>query len=135
MSTTISSSLPTVSPAPLAQAIPYISWTFSSIWSAFLALGRLVVTSTQFLQIFSPLPVVLYLAAPLIVFIQILLEFTVFLPWSALLTLLDVLYPAYVFVGVACITGGLLGYVARFITGIAVDMVETKQKQGKRIEG
>ncbi|KAJ7440485.1 hypothetical protein B0H11DRAFT_2292874, partial [Mycena galericulata] len=55
----------------------------------------------------SPFPALLYITAPLIVFIQLIFEVVVFSPYRAILFISDVFYPAYVFVSVACIAGAV----------------------------
>ncbi|KAK0467230.1 uncharacterized protein EV420DRAFT_1636256 [Desarmillaria tabescens] len=66
--------------------------------------------------IFSPLPVFIYAFAPLTVFTQVTLNIVVFTPARAILSLLEFIYPLYVLVGVACITGLLVGGVGRLLT-------------------
>ncbi|KAJ7073381.1 hypothetical protein B0H15DRAFT_806766 [Mycena belliarum] len=113
-------SSPTSSPA-LVQALPYATYGASFVVSSALTLIRVVYVALAFvakavahpLILLSPFPLLLYVLAPVIVFVQISLDVVWFTPYHAILYLSDAFYPAYVFVGVACITGGLLGISGR----------------------
>lgn len=52
---------------------------------------------------------------PVFVFLGILLQGFVVVPFKALVAIIDFLYPVYVFVGVACLAGGLVGLGAATI--------------------
>jgi hypothetical protein len=65
-----------------------------------------------------PFPILLYILAPVIVFVQLLFDLVVTTPYRVISYLSDAFYPVYVFVGVACITGALVGLGGRlFIIG------------------
>ncbi|KAF5391785.1 hypothetical protein D9757_001647 [Collybiopsis confluens] len=59
------------------------------------------------------LSITFYILGPFIVFGQILLDALLLTPFNILLYLLDAVYPLYVFFGVACITGTIVGLLAR----------------------
>ncbi|KAK0202792.1 hypothetical protein DFS33DRAFT_1342825 [Desarmillaria ectypa] len=61
-------------------------------------------------------PVLIYAFAPLIVFTQTTLDIVVFTPARTILFLLEFVYPLFILVGVACITGLLVGGVGRLLT-------------------
>ncbi|KAJ7441487.1 hypothetical protein B0H11DRAFT_503388 [Mycena galericulata] len=121
----MSSALPAVVQPPdspaLVRALPYLASGISIIFSSVLALFRATLAVLSFIAkviahpivFLSPFPVLLYIATPLIVFVQILLEVVVYSPYRAVLFVSNVFYPAYVFVGVACITGAVLGLSGR----------------------
>jgi hypothetical protein len=58
----------------------------------------------------------LYILAVVVVFVKISLDVLIYSPYCAIIYLSDAFYPAYIFFGVVCITGGLLGLVGH-ITG------------------
>ncbi|KAF8142958.1 hypothetical protein K438DRAFT_1518237, partial [Mycena galopus ATCC 62051] len=62
-----------------------------------------------------PVAVLLYILAPALVILQLFLEITVFSPYRAIVFASDAIYPVYVFLGIACITGALLGWVGRSV--------------------
>ncbi|KAJ3751250.1 hypothetical protein DFH05DRAFT_1386468 [Lentinula detonsa] len=67
--------------------------------------------------ILSPLAILfsisLYILAPVTVFMQVLLDVFVLMPYNMVIYLVDAMYPVYVFCGVACITGVIVGVLAR----------------------
>ncbi|KAF8143111.1 hypothetical protein K438DRAFT_1784050 [Mycena galopus ATCC 62051] len=58
-------------------------------------------------------PVLLYILAPFVAFLEPFLEIWVLSPYRAIIFVADALYPTYVFLGTACITGALLDLVGR----------------------
>ncbi|KAJ3785390.1 hypothetical protein GGU10DRAFT_354964 [Lentinula aff. detonsa] len=55
----------------------------------------------------------LYILAPVTVFMQVLLDVFLLMPYNMVIYLVDAMYPVYVFCGVACITGVIVGVLAR----------------------
>ncbi|KAA1474516.1 hypothetical protein DENSPDRAFT_841114 [Dentipellis sp. KUC8613] len=108
---------PTVqaTPPPILQLLPLLSRTFSASVSASSYIARNVssVLSLFLTPLTLVLPAVLYVLAPFIVTSQILLDAFVIIPYRATIYILQAIYPLYVFVGVACICGALLGFGAR----------------------
>lgn len=126
--TTMTTIAPPPPSPPLARILPYLSTASHGLIASLAATLRAVVYLTKTLSypilLLSPLPIILYLLAPLIVFLQILVEVAILSPFKVFMYLADALYPLYVFVGVACITGALVGYVCRFVALYAVLLVE-----------
>jgi len=58
----------------------------------------------------------------------------VILPYRIVLASLDLFYPVYVFCGVACITGTLVGLSGRLITGILVDAAHDEHMRKQKLE-
>ena len=114
-------------PAAIQSAYPYFRSAFSFLIPATLALYRVLVqiASKVFKPIIllSPIPVVLYILAPVFAFCNVLLDVLVLMPIKTILYLLDAFYPLYVFCGVACITGCLLGLGAKYMSNVLVKMV------------
>ncbi|KAJ7113389.1 hypothetical protein C8R44DRAFT_710600 [Mycena epipterygia] len=110
----------TDSPA-LARALPYAKSAVSLTISSFSAIFRTIFAALAFLAkiaahpivFLSPFPLLLYILAPVIVFIHLFLDIAVYTPYRAILYVSDAFYPAYVFLGVACITGALVGLSGR----------------------
>ena len=113
---------PTASPA-LAVALPYVKSGASILLSLLATAPRAAYAAVAFvttvalrplaLVILAPLPALLYILSPAIVALQIFLSVLVYTPWRVAAFLTDAFYPAYVFLGVACITGALLGLSGR----------------------
>ncbi|KAI0671889.1 hypothetical protein C8Q78DRAFT_1031291 [Trametes maxima] len=83
---------------------------------SYLSRGTVILTrslTTPLAVLYNPL---LYLLAPAIVLLQILLEIFVFTPYAIMASLIRNVYPIYVFVGAACICSALLGSIARIVT-------------------
>ncbi|KAJ4469889.1 hypothetical protein J3R30DRAFT_1522484 [Lentinula aciculospora] len=100
--------------APIAAS--YISKTTRSFFHFSSWLIRRIVSYPSII-ILSPLAILfsisLYLFAPAIVFMEALLDVFVFLPYNLAVYVVDAMYPVYVFCGVACITGAVVGMLAR----------------------
>ena len=84
--------------------------------------------------LFWPVPILLYLLAPLLVFSELVLTIFFFGPYKIILYFLDALYPLYVLAGVACITGGVLGIVGHQLSRLLVHLlrVQPESKDGLR---
>lgn len=148
MATTVPN-LPTNTPPALERILPYVvsgaSAAISALSAAF-QIGAFLVSKTanSFLY-FSPLPIILYFLAPALVFFDILADVFLRVPYQLSLYILDAFYPIYVFCGVACITGAVIGIMGRLASKLLVDMVqgryfappevkmiESEKKRGKR---
>jgi hypothetical protein len=114
--------------ALLSQLLPYASQTASILLSSIIflghALGFLISKISYPIFVLSPLPIILYLVSPAIVFVEVVLDMLVSTPYRISLYLLDAFYPVYVFCGVACIVGAFLGIGGRVVAGILVGVVE-----------
>ncbi|KAJ7478972.1 hypothetical protein FB451DRAFT_1240277 [Mycena latifolia] len=142
-------SSPANSPA-LARALPYVKSGASVIISSSLAISRASFAALAFiakvvahpLVFLSPFPFLLYILAPVIVFVQLFLDVTVYTPYRFIVYLSDAFYPAYIFLGVACITGALMGLSGRLaVLGVVYVLppapsptpLDSQQKKSKRI--
>jgi len=67
-----------------------------------------------------------YFMAPFFVFLETLVDVFFRLPYQIVLSLLDTFYPIYVFCGVACIAGGIIGVTARIISNVLVSLLEVR---------
>ncbi|KAJ7056002.1 hypothetical protein C8F01DRAFT_1373024 [Mycena amicta] len=107
--------------AGLARAVPYAKATATFTVSLFSLLLQGIYTVLAFtahpimIIVLSPAPLFLYLLAPLFIVIQLALDTLVYTPLRLVSYLADALYPVYVLVGVACITGGILGLSGRVL--------------------
>lgn len=101
--------------APILKLLPYaqsgLHFAYSTIKSAALRVWQLVL----------PMPLIMYIISPLTVFLHYLGFIFVFGPYSTALFLVEALHPLYVFCGVACLTGVLLGVMGRTIAGFVVN--------------
>ncbi|KAJ7851805.1 hypothetical protein B0H14DRAFT_819030 [Mycena olivaceomarginata] len=85
----------------LARALPYVKSAAVLILSSALSLSRAIFSAVAFagkiaahpIVFLSPFPVLLYILAPVIIFVQLFLEITVYSPYRAILWLSDALYP------------------------------------------
>jgi hypothetical protein len=59
-----------------------------------------------------------------IVFLDIVAAIFIRAPYNSVVYFLDAMFPLYVFCGVACITGGLMGLVGRILCRVLIDMVQ-----------
>ncbi|KAJ7658438.1 hypothetical protein B0H17DRAFT_1011664 [Mycena rosella] len=121
MSTILETGVPPTDTPALIRALPYVQSGATLIFSASQAALRTTFTAVLFLlkllanpiTFLSPFPILLYILAPLVVFVQLLLEIAVYAPTRTIAYAVDAIYPAYVFLGVACITGALIGLSGR----------------------
>jgi hypothetical protein len=112
--------------SPISQLISYITTAFS--WFKYSIL------SFQLL-LYWPVPILLYIFAPVIVFSELVVTISFFAPYKSILYLFDALYPLYVLAGVACITGGVLGIAGRGLSRLLVHLlqVRTDETRGKKV--
>lgn len=83
---------------------------------------------------FSPFilafPAVSYLVAPLVAFVAIVVNASILTPLSTAHYLLSSLYPVYVFCGVACITGIVIGMGGRGLAALLTRAFATSEQDG-----
>ena len=115
--------------SPITQLIPYISSAFSWFKKYFLSS-----ISSFLLLLFWPVPILLYLFAPVIVFSELVVTIFFFAPYKSILYLLDALYPLYVLAGVACIAGGVLGIAGRGISQLLVHLLQVRTEETRRVK-
>ncbi|THH11452.1 hypothetical protein EW146_g8040 [Bondarzewia mesenterica] len=110
----------TSSPPPILELINLLSHSFSVLWAAGTVVSQTLFTVTSYA--FTPLalflPVLLYVFAPVILFLQLLFDALIITPFNVLIYILQAVYPLYVFVGVACISGAVIGLGARQVVGV-----------------
>ena len=115
------------SPPPILQIAPILSRFFSTALSTL----RLLFLSVRAL---SPLPLFLYVLAPFLVFSATLIDLLVWSPLRIITNILTVLYPVYVFVGVALISGAILGVSGRFLTRALTTIVIADSRSSRSRE-
>ncbi|KAF8064445.1 hypothetical protein FPV67DRAFT_1672146 [Lyophyllum atratum] len=116
-------------PPPLERILPYVVSIFSAGLSFASALARFfTVLLSSSLSFFSPLPIILYLLAPILVFFDIVTDVFLRWPYQIALYALDAFYPIYVFCGVACIVGVLVGVTGRVVALFLVDLVAVREE-------
>ena len=76
----------------------------------------------------------LYVIAPVTTFFELVVTLFITTPYCAAAYLLEALYPVYVFLGVAVITGGLLGIMGRVVSIIIVYVVAERKKANSEEE-
>jgi hypothetical protein len=118
--------LPSEIRIPIARTLDFVSAAFSFLKLTFSFFTGLF---TPFLRL-SPLPVLGYVCAPLFVFLDITTTLFVRAPYRTVAYLLEAVFPLYVFVGVACITGVLLGLIARVMCRLLTASLEPAEFDG-----
>ncbi|KAH6890936.1 hypothetical protein BKA70DRAFT_1327123 [Coprinopsis sp. MPI-PUGE-AT-0042] len=79
---------------------------------------------TIFRAIYQPIPVALFLLSPITTFLHYLAAVFFFIPYTyGLYVATEVIHPIYVFCGVACLTGVLLGLLGRTLSALLVASV------------
>jgi hypothetical protein len=116
------------SPA-IAQLVPLLSRASSAVVSTAQFTGRTLLSVLSAIVALSPHPLILHVLAPLIISVQILLDFLVFTPISIVRAVAIALYPIYVFVGVACIAGLVMGTAGRMLAQSLTTMALGQQSQ------
>jgi len=109
---------------PITQIIPFLSKTASFLVSIASQINFVLVFLTSWLSypIFllakAPLPFILYIMSPVIVFGQIVAGVFFVIPYHAVVDFFVAVQPFYVFCGVACISGALIGLGGRVFAGV-----------------
>ncbi|KAI0290747.1 hypothetical protein B0F90DRAFT_1824754 [Multifurca ochricompacta] len=104
-------------PPPISFILPFLTSVLSTGSSALphaISLFNIVLA-----YILSPLlvviPVIIYIISPIVISSQLLLDAFVFLPYRAVLFILQAIHPIYTFLVVACLSGAIVGMGARQI--------------------
>ena len=113
-------SAPAEAASPISQLLPYLTTAFSTLKLAV----RVAARALRPIRTLSPAPALLYILAPVFVFLDIAATLFLRTPYRTAAYLLDAAFPLYVFVGVACITGGILGLVARVLSRVIIVSLE-----------
>ncbi|KAF8644372.1 hypothetical protein AX16_008505 [Volvariella volvacea WC 439] len=106
-------------PPPVLKLWPYLR-TAVSITSSLVSASATLFSRLSKPYLFLLLVPLLYLSAPVVVFVQTAYNVFLRLPFGITLYILEAIYPLYVFVGVACITGAILGLGSRRLATILV---------------
>jgi hypothetical protein len=104
---------------PIKQLIPFLSKSASLLASAASHLSSVLVflSSLLFSSIILfanvPLQIILYVISPVLAFVQIVLGVLLVNPYHAIVNFFLAVQPFYVFCGVACISGTVIGLGGR----------------------
>jgi hypothetical protein len=88
------------------SALSHVVWLFNAIFLSLLY---------PFLAI---IPIPVYLLSPIIITSKILLDLFVVLPYRAVVYFSQALYPVYAFLGVACLSGAIIGFGGRQLVSL-----------------
>ncbi|KAG2144033.1 hypothetical protein BD769DRAFT_1004016 [Suillus cothurnatus] len=124
--TTTASLLPTVTgqlstQPPITQIIPIFRATFSLLRTFLSQASRIVITLASPLLIFVPF--ISRLLAPVILVFHIILDATVYTPYTIISNVAAALYPLYMSCGVACIFGAVLGIFGRSLVTLSNNII------------
>jgi hypothetical protein len=115
--------LPLVSSTGLS-ALSHVVWLFNILFLSLLY---------PFLAI---IPIPIYLLSPVVITSKILLDLFVVLPFRAVVYVAQALYPLYAFLGVACLSGAIVGFGGRQLVSLVgwgiLGGADTLQSTGRR---
>ncbi|KAI9463942.1 hypothetical protein BJY52DRAFT_1250462 [Lactarius psammicola] len=113
-------SLPVPTSPPISSILPLLSSAFTTGLSVISYISGLFRTiSHSFLSPFlAIIPVGVYLFSPIIISTQMIFDTFVRMPYRAAAYVLQALYPIYAFLGVACLSGLIIGIGARQIVSL-----------------
>jgi len=105
---------------PIASLLPLAT---SALTAGLSVLSYLIwFLNTILLSVLSPflviIPIVLYIFSPIIVSSKVLLDLLVVLPYRVTVYTSQAFHPIYAFLGVACLSGALLGFGARQLVSL-----------------
>ncbi|KAF8497608.1 hypothetical protein F5888DRAFT_301686 [Russula emetica] len=106
---------------PISAILPLVSSAFSTSLSALshvVSLFNTIFFSLLYYPFLAIIPIPIYLLSPVIITSKILLDLFVVLPYRALLYISQALYPIYAFVGVACLSGAIVGFGGRQLVSL-----------------
>lgn len=122
---------------PISSLLPLLSSTFFTGFSAISYLSGLLRTISHILlaPFLAIISIVLYILSPVIISLQILFDTLVGVPYRAAAYVLQALYPVYAFIGVACLSGIVIGLGARQVVnfvgwGLLGGEVPSRQRSG-----
>jgi len=100
---------------PISSILPLLSSTFFTGFSAISYISGLLHTVSHLLlaPFLAIISIAFYLLSPIIITSQILFDTFVGVPYRAAAYVLQALYPIYAFIGVACLSGIVIGLGAR----------------------
>ncbi|KDQ52941.1 hypothetical protein JAAARDRAFT_39658 [Jaapia argillacea MUCL 33604] len=124
-------------PPPIVHILSLLSASFSLIFRVFsyFTYTLLSLLHFSFLSpvsfLFKPL---LYILSPLTTLIAIIGDTFVFIPYEIIVGVAGWVYPLYVFVGVACLVGAVVGFGGRVVGGGLVSgFLEATRRAPKRL--
>lgn len=123
---------------PITQILPFISRTVSIAVAIASKVNFALVVLTSwlsypaFLLAKAPIVLILYVLSPFIIFGQIVLGVFVTTPYQYLVDFFVTMQPLYVFCGVACISGAIVGLGGRFIAGALTAAVMGPEQEERR---
>jgi hypothetical protein len=88
------------------SALSHVVWLFNIIFLSLLY------------PILAIIPIPIYLLSPAIITSKLLLDLFVILPYRAVVYASQALYPLYAFLGVACLSGAIIGFGGRQIVSL-----------------
>jgi hypothetical protein len=105
---------------PISSILPLVSTAFTTSLSA---LSHAVwLFNIVFFSLLYPflaiIPIPIYLLSPVIITSKVLLDLFVVLPYRAVVYVSQALYPLYAFLGVACLSGAIIGFGARQVVSL-----------------
>lgn len=118
-------------PVPYIKQLPELYPYIRSYVKPFLISLPFAVAKFIFLLFWKPLSYVLFviakILAPVWVLCQVVFEILIRIPWNVLVWLSGILYPIYVFCGVAALVGGLLGLLGVGMGKFGLSLVALEQ--------
>jgi len=106
---------------PISSVLPLVSSAFSTSLSALSHVVRLFNTiflSLLYHPFLAIIPIPIYLLSPLIITSKIFLDLFVVVPYRAIVYVSQALYPMYAFLGVACLSGAIIGFGGRQLVSL-----------------
>ncbi|ETW77443.1 hypothetical protein HETIRDRAFT_327084 [Heterobasidion irregulare TC 32-1] len=107
-------------PPPILEIFNFLSSSSFILWGIAASTFSGLYTATSYL--FTPLtlllPVVIYIVSPITLFLQLVLDGLIIVPFNLSVYILQAIYPLYVFVGVACVSGAVIGFGARHVVSV-----------------
>ena len=114
---------------PISQIIPFVSKAASllvvtiSYTSSVVAFLFSFISHPTLLLVNAPLQFIFYILSPFIVFGQIVLGVFFVTPYHVAVDFFVAMQPIYVYYGVACISGAVIGLGARVIASMASSVI------------
>ncbi len=108
------------SPPPISSLLPLLSSAFSAGLSALSHVAWLlkIIFFSLLYPFLAIIPIPIYLLSPVIITSKILLDLFVVLPYHAVVYVSQAFYPIYAFIGVACLSGVIIGFGARQLVSL-----------------
>lgn len=114
---------------PIAQVVPVLSAIATFVVAAVSKSSYALIAAISWVShpilalLKAPLPFVLYLISPLVLFIKIVLGIFFVIPYNGVVDFFVAVQPFYVFCGVACISGAVIGLGGRMVAGFISEII------------